>query len=280
MVRDDGKPKRLPDSSERFTVAQLRDLFSAPDWHPEAHPPMPAVVGYGRKPDVLACGYCHLPTGNGRPENANIAGLSPEYIIEQVGDFKTGARSSALPERVPFAYMRMEALSLGKADLTAAARYFTHLRPKSFLRVVEAATVPKTYISGWILAKVRGTATEPIGERIVEVPDNLDQFELRDDRTSYTAYVPPGSIGQGKTLVLTGGEKTLPCTSCHGPDLKGVGTAPPIVGRSPSYIARQLFDFKSGARGGTHNALMKPVVATLNGPDMIAIAAYLASNGP
>ena len=31
---------------------------------------MPDIVAKGRKPEVIACAYCHTPTGQGRPENS------------------------------------------------------------------------------------------------------------------------------------------------------------------------------------------------------------------
>ena len=44
---------------------------------------------------------------------------------------------------------------------------------------------------------------EPLGERIVEMPENLDLTELRDD-ANFVAYVPVGSIKKGELLVTTG----------------------------------------------------------------------------
>src|SRR5690242_11855724 len=90
---DDGVPRRIPGSPVAFTLGQLRDLYHVPDWHPDNHPPMPDIVAYGRKPAVFACGFCHLPNGLGRPENSSLAGLSADYIVQQVLDFKSGART-------------------------------------------------------------------------------------------------------------------------------------------------------------------------------------------
>jgi cytochrome c553 len=82
-------------------------------------------------------------------------------------------------------------------------------------------------------------------------------------------------------LVLTGGAgKTIQCTVCHGPDLKGIGDIPNIVGRSPIYLARQLYDIKHGSRTGPTVALMQAVVAKLTDDDIVAIAAYTASQAP
>ena len=50
----------MPDSSAAYTVTQLRDLYAAPVWHPEEHPPLPPIVAHGRKPGVFACGVCVL----------------------------------------------------------------------------------------------------------------------------------------------------------------------------------------------------------------------------
>ena len=72
----------------------------------------------------------------------------------------------------------------------------------------------------------------------------------------------------------------LPCTTCHGPDLRGILNIPAIAGRSPSYMARQMFDMKSGARSGTGVDLMKPIVANLNAEEILAIVAYVASREP
>ena len=89
---------------------------------------------------------------------------------------------------------------------------------------------------------------------------------------------PQGAVKKGEALVTTGGNgKTEACTVCHGTDLRGNGPVPGIAGRSPSYLARQLFDFQSGARHGEWAELMKPVVAKLTNEDMVYITAYVSS---
>jgi cytochrome c553 len=72
----------------------------------------------------------------------------------------------------------------------------------------------------------------------------------------------------------------MPCISCHGPDLRGFGDAPHLVGRSPMYLFRQLNDIKIGARAGANAELMQPVVAKLSQDDMLSIVAYLAAQSP
>ena len=283
LVRDSDANALLqvPNSSAVFTNAQVNDLFLAPDWHPEEHPLAPAVVARGRAPKVYACGYCHRITGSGGPENAKIAGLPYDYILQQLTDFKTGARSTSLPTRVPQALMIASAKALSREDMIEAAEYFSKLRPTQGIRVVEASAVPKTHAEGWRLVADPGNQTEALGARIVELPDRADLFESRDSHATFTAYVPIGSVALGRTRVQTGHDASAtPCVSCHGPDLRGTNLAPPLAGRSPSYLVRQLFDIQNGARNGSRLEMMKAVLPRLKLDDMIAIAAYAASLPP
>jgi cytochrome c553 len=89
-----------------------------------------------------------------------------------------------------------------------------------------------------------------------------------------------GSIKKGAALVTTGANKTVRCTLCHGADLKGIGPVPGLAARSPIYIVRQLYSFQHGLREGVWGDLMKEAVAKLTLDDMVAIAAYAASQKP
>ena len=279
---DDGLEKTVPGSKTSFTRKQISDLFNAHDWFPEDHPPMPDVVAHGRGPEVRACGMCHLPNGQGRPENAPLAGLSATYIAQQIVDFQSGRRRSAVPTTRPQTFMVETAKHASDEDVKVAAAYFSKLTYRPWIRVIEAETVPKTeVIFGTLWAPAPGTETEPLGHRIVEIPENLERTELRDPRSGFVAYVPVGSLAQGEKLVTTGGDgKTIPCAACHGPGLKGLGAVPPIAGRSTSYIVRQIYDIQSGARAGSASQVMRPVVAKLTTDDMISIAAHVASLAP
>ena len=93
---DDGARKHLPGSVAAFTTREIADRFNVADWFPNTHPPMPDVVAHGRKAAaVQGCGYCHLPNGQGHPQNASLAGLPAAYFAEQIGDFKSGLRKSS-----------------------------------------------------------------------------------------------------------------------------------------------------------------------------------------
>ena len=276
---DDGSRLRVPDSEAAFTLTQIRDLNFCPDWHPDDHPPMPEIVAWGRKPAVLACGSCHRADGSGGPENARVAGLPAAYIAQQMADFKSGARKTSVPGRNPERMVEI-ANAITTEEIKAAADYFSALKPRPAIKVAEAVNAPKTRIVDWHLAEAATPGKELLGQRIIEVPENLEQFERRDGRSRWVAYVPPGSVQRGQKLVTSGGGKTVPCGICHGQDLKGLGPIPGIAGRSTSYLIRQLYDFRAGARGGDASALMKPVVERLSMDDMISLAAYAASLNP
>jgi cytochrome c553 len=270
--------RHVPDSRAVYTTAQVGDLFVAPDWHPEEHPPAPAVVTQGRPPDVYPCGHCHRMTGSGGPENARLAGLPAAYILQQLADYRHGLRTTAVANRVQQTYMIRIAKALTPQEMTAAAQYFSALTPKHTIRVVEAAEVPRTHVEGWRLAVDAGTGREAIGHRIVEFPDVPEDFESRDTRATFTAYVPPGSLARGRLLVNSGGSAvSVACSVCHGPQLRGLGVAPPIAGRSPSYLMRQLYEIQSGIRAGPNVAPMKVAIAGLTPDDLIATAAWAAS---
>ena len=232
---------------------------------------MPEIVARGKRPDVRPCKDCHLSNGFGRPGNASLAGLPAEYISEQMANYRKGLRGSANARTQPSAVMQAIAKAADEADLRAAAEYFASIELRPWTRVVEAATVPATGDDG----------PEPIGRRIVEVPEDRGPGRPNAAAFGFVAYVPVGSISKGQELVTSGGGgRTMRCAQCHGGDLRGAGRVPPIAGRSPSYVARQLTDMRAGTRRGVGPDLMMAAVARLTEDDFVAIAAYTASLAP
>jgi cytochrome c553 len=239
---------------------------------------MPDIVAKGRKPDVFACGVCHRADGSGGPENASLFGHSADYIMQQTARFKAGLRTNSVP-RVATDLMVKAAKAVTDQELQEAAAYFAAIKPRANIAVVETDSVPKTQVRDLFLAPMDGGEKEAIGQRIIEIPENVEHFISRDSHARFIAYVPVDSIEKGRALAASS-DLRVQCAACHGADLKGTAVAPGLAARSPTYMFRQLYDFQSGARRGANSELMKLVVEKLSVEDMIALVAYTASLEP
>ena len=263
--------KSVPGSSKSYTPAQIDDLMNPPDWFPDEHPPAPPLVQKGHGA-ALACGACHLMSGEGHPESAGLTGFTAAYLVQQMADFKSGARKDS-------ARMNAIAKDVTEEESKQVGEWFASLKPASWTKVTEADTVPKTVVGqGRMRFLAPAGGTEPIGNRIITVPQDQARARNRDPKSGFIAYVPTGSIAKGKALVDGGGAgKTTACAICHGDNMRGLGNVPRLAGLHPIYIARQLYLFKDGTRNGIDAQLMKKPVARLTDDDILAIAAYLAS---
>ena len=269
---DEGVLRQVPGSKETYAEERI-DPYNPPDWFPEEHPVEPLVVRHGDGKAVQACSYCHLANGLGHPQSANLAGQSVEYLMRQLDDFKSGARTA--PPMDGFAK------ALTEEEAKQASEWFAALKPSVWVKVVETATAPKTFVLNTRLRLPWPTdEMEPLGHRIIEVPQDSSRVESYDPHSGFVAYVPAGSIAKGEKLVTTGAGKTIACVTCHGDDLKGTGEVPRIAGSSAIYIVRQLYTMQKLTRKGSAAGLMKPVVKGLTIDDMISIAAYVASRNP
>ncbi|MGB9429491.1 MAG: hypothetical protein WCC11_06380 [Gammaproteobacteria bacterium] len=266
----------VPGSKVTYTQAQF-DHSDDADWFPQDHPPAPQIVRLGRKP-ARPCAECHLISGAGVPATASLDSLPKVYILEQVAAFRAGERGMGGP---PTAHdMVEEARALTPADLQQAADYFSSAKFVSRVHVVEIAYVPKTHWKFFVRVPDETGAREPIGERIIEMPVNFDDYARADNRADYVAYVPPGSIEAGAKIAARGVGAALSCESCHGAKLQGVGDIPYLAGRSPTYIVRELILFRTGKRTNPGAAPMRVEVSHLTLKDMIDVAAYAASRKP
>ena len=273
-VRVEGIVK-APGSAKEYEWAKVAGTANPPDWFPDEHPPAPRAITGG--PGIrFACGACHLMSGQGHPEAADIAGQPAAYLMRQMAYYKEGTRKD--DERMgPIAKVTTE------EDVRQAAEYFAALKPAVWVKVIETATPPKTFIAtaGRHRQLHPEGGTEPIGHRILEIPADPFRTEIRDPHSSFIAYVPPGSIAKGEALVKgEASDKTVACARCHGEALKGKGEVPRLAGLQPLYVARQLFDMQYGSSAGKAAEPMKPVVAKLSEDDIIAISSYLGSLPP
>jgi cytochrome c553 len=274
LPNEEATPKSVPGSAKKYTPAEIDNLSNPPDWFPDEHAPAPPIVQKGHGA-ALACGSCHLMSGEGHPESAGLTGFTAAYIIQQMADFKSGARKDA-------ARMNAIAKETTEEESRQAAEWFAALKPTPWTKVVEADTVPVTFVGQGRMrfAKPEG-GTEPIGNRIITVPQDVDRARSRDPKSGFIAYVPKGSLAKGKALVENGASgRTIACGICHGDTMTGLGNVPRLAGLHPMYIARQLYLFKDGRRNGVDAQLMKKPVAKLTDDDILAMAAYLASLTP
>jgi cytochrome c553 len=288
------RKRHVDGSSGEYSLLEIRNGNDVVDWFPGDHPPLTPIMKRGPASlgqNGYGCAFCHMPNGKGRPENAPLAGLPAGYFVRQMQDMRNGLRSSAEPRKANTLLMIALAKAMTDDEIKEAADYFAALSWTPWIRVVETDRVPRTRISTNMFLPIEAERTEPLAGRIIEVPENVEQTELlRNPHSGFIAYVPIGSVRKGEALVTTGGAtraegklvpgKTFACTTCHGPDLKGVAEIPGIAGRSPSYLVRQLYDIQQGTRKSLLSQLMTPVVANLTEDDFVAIAAYISSLSP
>lgn len=277
---DDGIKLTLADSDQRFTRKEANNEWGPADWYPDEHPPTPAIIAVGREVDgVRPCSLCHYANGQGKPENAHIAGLPKDYIVQQLNAFATGERHNADPRKSNTNEMARMARWLSKDEMDEIAEYYSSMSFRPWIKVVESEFAPQVHETlGGLMIPIAGVDAVPLGNRIIEVPQSVERTEaMRDPRSGFVAYVPEGSIAKGEALVTTGGGKTIQCKICHGDGLRGLGEVPAIAGRSASYAMRQLWDIQQGSRT---SPLMTGVVSDLSYDDMLNIVAYVASLSP
>ena len=279
-VPDDGIKRTLPGTTASFTRNEAYFDYGPADWYPGDHPPMPEVVARGKPTEgARACALCHYPNGQGKMENGHVSGLPADYILAQLELFENGDRRSADPRKANTNEMAMIAARLTDAEKQQVAEYFASMEFRPLVRVVETEEAPQVRMtSNGLMLPIPDAPPMPLGQRIIEVPEQPERTEfMRDPRGGFVAYVPVGSLAKGETLVTTGGGKTIQCGLCHGPGQLGLGPVPSIAGRTASYTMRQLWDIKQGTR---LSPLMTPVVTNLTAEDMLNISAYVASLEP
>lgn len=88
----------------------------------------------------------------------------------------------------------------------------------------------------------------------------------------------PELVAKGRVLYHQGNTQSdVPaCASCHGPAALGTATLPRLAGQYAAYIETQLQQFSKRERTND-NAVMHTIVSRMTGPEMAAVAQYLAS---
>ena len=184
---------------------------------------MPEIVAKGNvsaQPPVYACSLCHYPNGKGRPENANITGLTYEYFMQQMIDFRNGARKTSDPRKANTGLMTHFAKMMTEEEIEACRTNISRRSPpRRGSGSWRARPCRRPGLKAACSFRLEGAdaGNEPIGERIIETPEKTHDTEfLRNPRSGFIAYVPPGSLRKGEALVVNGvtsdGNKVTACT--------------------------------------------------------------------
>jgi len=181
------------------------------------------------------CGACHGATGiSPAPTYPNLAGQQPAYIAKQLADFKSGARTDMM--------MAPMAVNLSEQDMADLAAYFSS-QPRG------------------------GKKAAVNADDSVAVADSAPAGNVTIVTSTSAKAIYAGDVKAGQ-------EKSAMCVACHGADGNSlVSMYPKLAGQSANYIAKQLADFKSGARV---DPVMVGMVAGLSATDMNDLAAYYA----
>jgi cytochrome c553 len=81
----------------------------------------------------------------------------------------------------------------------------------------------------------------------------------------------PARVKKGELVA-----KTASCAACHGAELQGQDTNPRLAGQGSTYLAKQLHDFKGGARRDPQG-VMASIATPLSDDDITNVSQYLAT---
>lgn len=237
-------------------------------------PSMPEAVATGKP---LPCMQCHLANGGSHPESAAIAGMSVNYIMEQVHAFRDGERVDVRTGR-----MVQVAKIISEKDLEQAAQYYAAIGAsrQHWVKTIVGNEVPKgpaPFGGGGFRYHAGDGGTEPLPVgMVVETAEDDDLVRARDQiNGGFVQYVNAEDLALGEKVAAAG-----KCGTCHGADYKGIGDVPRLAGQHSLYSIRQLKDMQTGARKDKNVALMQPALAPLSDREIVAVSAYLASKSP
>ncbi|MBN3815448.1 c-type cytochrome [Paraburkholderia sp. Se-20369] len=139
---------------------------------------------------------------------------------------------------------------------------------------------PKAYIAAQLHAFASGQRPNPyMGPLAKDLTDaQIDAFATYFARQTPARNedVSADAALEKRGLALV---QARSCQACHGSNLMGKDQVPRLAGQGEDYLAKQLADFKTGARKDQTGA-MNGLAATLSSEDIPAVARYLAGLTP
>ena len=121
----------------------------------------------------------------------------------------------------------------------------------------------------------RGDRKSDIMQPIVASFERQDMLDIAE----YFSKKPWPDLGQPRapkdvaTRAVTANQ-SIGCTGCHLDHFQGDGTVPRLAGMGRDYLAKQMTDFRSRARG--NNPGMSDLMLATAPDDLAALAEYLA----
>ena len=110
---------RAAGSSKEYEAAAIAGNAVPPDWFPDEHPPAPRSV---KGPMPNACGSCHLMSGQGHPESADLAGMQRPLGLPHRDRVATGVRPEAHRPSQPEQPSRLVRHQVGAPQLDQAGQ--------------------------------------------------------------------------------------------------------------------------------------------------------------
>jgi cytochrome c553 len=121
----------------------------------------------------------------------------------------------------------------------------------------------------------RGDRKSNIMQPIVSSLERQDMLDIAE----YFSKKPWPDLGQPRApkdvaTRAVAANQSIGCTGCHLDHFQGDGTVPRLAGVGRDYLARQMTDFRSRARG--NNPGMSDLMLATSPDDLAALAEYLA----
>jgi cytochrome c553 len=121
----------------------------------------------------------------------------------------------------------------------------------------------------------RGDRKSDIMQPIASSLERQDMLDIAD----YFSKKPWPDLGQPRapkdvSTRAVNASQSIGCTGCHLDHFQGDGTVPRLAGMGRDYLAKQMADFRSRARG--NNPGMSDLMIATPPDDLAALAEYLA----
>jgi cytochrome c553 len=121
----------------------------------------------------------------------------------------------------------------------------------------------------------RGDRKSDIMQPIASSLERQDMLDIAD----YFSKKPWPDLGQPRapkdvSTRAVNANQSIGCTGCHLDHFQGDGTVPRLAGMGRDYLAKQMADFRSRARG--NNPGMSDLMIATPPDDLAALAEYLA----